>query len=98
MCHECATERGHVRPVRQRTSSVCALSTVEEVNEQDDVTSPMPEGREITLAEAYVRSSRGEEVEGSYYVGPPSMVDQEIRDEENYNFQGVPDDDADDLE
>ena len=98
MCHECATERGHVRPVRQRTSSVGALSTIEEFQEQDDLTSPMPEERETTLAEEYVRCSQGEEVEGSYYIGPPSMVDQEIRDEENYNFQGVLDDDEYDLE
>merc|ERR1712086_267696 len=43
-------------------------------------------------------NSRGEEAEGSYYVGPPLMADQEIKDEENYNFHGVIDDDEYDLE
>ena len=63
-----------------------------------EITTPMPAQREVTLAEEYMMNSRGEEAEGSYYVGPPSMVDQEIKDEGNYNFQGVIDDDEYDLE
>ena len=76
---------------------MCALTTTERINETEETTTPMPEQREVTLAEEYMTNSRGEEAEGSYYIGPPSMVDQEIKDEENYNFQGVLDDDEYDL-
>ena len=48
--------------------------------------------------EEYWKNSEGDEAEGSYYVGPPSMVEQEIEDEQNYNFHGVLDDDEYDLE
>ena len=66
---------------------MCALNVIKEV-----------EGKETNLAEEYWKNSAGDEAEGSYYVAPPSMIDQEIQDEKNYNFQGVLDDDEYDLE
>ena len=64
---------------------------------EDGGDQPSSEDEEYNLAAIYAENSQGQEALGSYYVGPASMVDQEIKDEENYNFRGVDDDDEYDL-
>ena len=68
-----------------------------EVEREGGAEEPSSEDEEYNLAAIYARNSHGQEAAGSYYVGPESMVDQEIKDEENYNFRGVDDDDEYDL-
>ena len=102
MCQECATER-------QMSRSACAFEVDEDKADQSspmlgecdeyDILS-MPSEHEDdggNLAATYVENSQGAEVAGSYYVGPAAMVDQELRDEYNYNFDGVDGDDEYDL-
>ena len=65
--------------------------------QEGEAEEPSSEDEEYNLAAIYAKNSHGQEAAGSYYVGPESMVDQEIQDEENYNFRGVDDDDEYDL-
>ena len=107
MCRDCAKD---LRRAEDACSDPCVVRKMngdqltcpdsfqtELKKNEDGGDQPSSEDEEYNLAAIYAENSQGQEALGSYYVGPASMADQEIKDERNYNFRGVDDDDEYDL-